>query len=610
VIPSLVAREFRSSIVEYLATTFALTDDAAYEALTRFLEDEQDGIFRGPYLRVRLPFEEASPDADRGVAWAPPGFRPYAHQLTAWQRLAGREGRPRSTLITTGTGSGKSEAFLVPVLDHCVWARGQGVPGIKALLMYPMNALVADQERRIARMLRDPALRAAAITAGVWIGDDGSRKPHREMGEDHLITDHEALLASPPDILLTNYKMLDRLLTNAHRQRLWAANAVKAGALQPLRYVVLDEFHTYDGAQGTDVAMLLRRLGHRLGIASGGSPLDGVACVGTSATLGSAPGATSEMRVFAERVFGQPFDEAAVVGERRRPVEDVCSEVDLALPVPDPRVVAGLADGDLDGLAGAFTRLPFDDPQAVGDRLLRHRLTAALLRQVAAGPRAWRDLVVVLAGQVPEWRRFLDDDPEALERALERFVALVSLARGRGAGGVARPLFPVEVQVWVREVTRLMRSVARAPGFRWGDAPAGDPEAAHRELPAVYCTSCGRSGWLGVANRALGQGACAIERLNGSDPSEGYALVARDRARTRTLLSAGEGESDVLWLDPEDGQVYSVDTPAPSRVPVLVGGMTGDDRSPESRDEAARQQVCPSCGSRDAIRFLGSRGRG
>jgi hypothetical protein len=427
------------------------------------------------------------------------------------------------------------------------------------------------------------------------------------MGEDHLITDHEALLASPPDILLTNYKMLDRLLTNAHRQRLWAANAVKAGVPQPLRYVVLDEFHTYDGAQGTDVAMLLRRLGHRLGIASGGSPLDGVACVGTSATLGSAPGATSEMRVFAERVFGQPFDEAAVVGERRRSVEDVCSEIDLALPVPDPRVVAGLADGDLDGLASAFTRLPFDDPQAVGDRLLRHRLTAALLRQVAAGPRAWRDLVVVLAGQVPEWRRFLDDDPEALERALERFVALVSLARGRGVGGVARPLFPVEVQVWVREVTRLMRSVARAPRFRWGDAPAGDPEAAHRELPAVYCTSCGRSGWLGVANRALGQGACAIERLNGSDPSEGYALVARDRARTRTLLSAGEGESDVLWLDPEDGQVYSVDTPAPSRVPVLVGGMTGDDRSPESRDEAARQQACPSCGSRDAIRFLGSR---
>lgn len=605
-IPSLVAREFRSSIVEYLATTFALTDDAAYEALTRFLLDDQDGIFRGPYLRVRLPFEEAAADAPRGVAWAPPGFQPYAHQLTAWQRLAGRDGAPRSTLITTGTGSGKSEAFLIPVLDHCRWARQQGVPGIKALLLYPMNALVADQERRIARMLRDPDLRVAGVTAGVWIGDDGSRKPHRDLGDDHLITDHDALLADPPDVLLTNYKMLDRLLTNPHRQRLWAANTA-AAVDPPLRYVVLDEFHTYDGAQGTDVAMLLRRLGHRLGMATAASPLDGVACVGTSATLGSAPSAAADMRSFAERVFGQRFEADAVVGERRKPVEAVCDALDLALPLPDPRAVASLADDDLDGLAQAFTGAPFDDPQEVGDRLLRHRLTATLLRHTAATPRAWRDLVVVLAGQLPEWRRFLDEDPDALERALERFVALVSQARGRGPGGAVRPLFPVEVQVWVREVTRLTRAVAHAPAFRWADAPAGDPEGALLEMPAVYCTTCGRSGWMGVANKAVGQNGAAIERLVPPEQADAYGTAVRERARTRTLVAAHRDERDVLWLDPEDGQVYGLDTPAPSRVPVLVGGMTGEDASADARDEAAKQQRCPSCGTRDAIRFLGSR---
>jgi len=75
----LVAPELRDSIVEYLATTFALSEDEAYRALTEFLLDETDGIFRGPYLRVRLPFVDAPEDADFGVAWSPAGLQPYAH---------------------------------------------------------------------------------------------------------------------------------------------------------------------------------------------------------------------------------------------------------------------------------------------------------------------------------------------------------------------------------------------------------------------------------------------------------------------------------------------------------------------------------------------------
>ena len=106
-IPSLVARELKASIVEYLATTFALSDDEAYQALTDFLLGEDDGIFRGPYLRVRLPFVDAPAGADFGVSWTPAGFQPYTHQLVAWQRLAGRGRVPKSTLVTTGTGSGE-----------------------------------------------------------------------------------------------------------------------------------------------------------------------------------------------------------------------------------------------------------------------------------------------------------------------------------------------------------------------------------------------------------------------------------------------------------------------------------------------------------------------
>jgi len=612
VIPSLVAGELKTSIVEYLATTFALSDDEAYAALTEFLLDPEDGIFRGPYLRVRLPFIDAPVDADDGLRWTPAGFRPYAHQLDAFRRLGGRDLAPKPTLITTGTGSGKSEGFLVPVVDHCIARREAGQAGIKALLLYPMNALVADQERRIAVMLRDPAAVAAGVRAGVWIGDDQTTTARTTMTETHLISDPSALMNDPPDILLTNYKMLDRLLTTPHRRRLWAANTPpdpRSGWEQPLTYLVLDELHTYDGAQGTDVAMLLRRLGYRLGLATAASPLGEVAPVGTSATLGSSPSSGPELCRFAERVFGVRFDISAIISEQRQAVADVCPDIDFSLPAPDPRVLATieLADPESgrEALARAFTGESFDDPRSVGDRLLRHPVTASLLRVAAERPRRWPDAVAAVAQQVPDWGRWLADEPEAVTAALERFVALISQARGRAVDGAPRPLFSVEVQVWIREVARLLRAVDRTPRFRWADSPS-DPEASELELPSVHCTACGRAGWMALANRAAGPGTLAIERLVHDEPAAVYRTSVRDRARTRTLLRASAEEPDALWLDPETGQVHSAD-PDAARIPVLVGGMTGEGRRGTDRDQAAEQQRCPSCGTRDAIRFLGSR---
>ncbi len=611
-IPSLVAGELKASIVEYLATTFALSDDETYAALTEFLLDQEDGIFRGPYLRVRLPFVDAPEDVDHGLRWTPPGFRPYAHQVQAWQRLAGRDVAPKPTLITTGTGSGKSEGFLIPIVDHCISRRSAGQRGIKALLLYPMNALVTDQERRIAQLLTAPEAVAAGVRAGVWIGNDQSVGTRSAMTDTKLLSDPAALMADPPDILLTNYKMLDRLLTTPSRQRLWAANTpppAGGGWEQPLTYLVLDEFHSYDGAQGTDVAMLLRRLGHRLGTATAQSPLTGVAPVGTSATLGSSAAAGGEMLEFARKVFGVAFDATAIVGEQRKTVEEVCPDIDFSLPAPDPATLAAI---DLDdpatgreALAQAFTGSGFDDPQAVGDRLLRHPLTAALLRVTAERPRSWGTAVAAIAQQTPAWGKVHPDDPEAVARALERFVALISQARGRTSSGGSRPLFSVEVQVWIREVTRLLRSVSKQPGFRWTDS-AADPDASTIELPSVYCTECGRAGWMGLANRAGGVGAAAIEKLVHEEPIAIYRASIADRDRTRALLRADPSEPDVLWLDVQDGLVYGADEDG-ERVAVLVGGMTDGDRDEAGRDEAAKQQRCPSCGRRDAIRFLGSR---
>lgn len=581
-IPSLVAGELQEAIVEYLATTFALSDDETRAALAQFLADPTDGIFRGPFLRVRTPYRAVSDSWEWPLDWQAASFNPHLHQGRAFERLSSRDREPQPTILTTGTGSGKTEAFLYPILDHCVRERAQGNRGIKALLLYPMNALATDQARRLARLLHSES-DLTGVTAGLYVGGSGS---HTTGGPDYLVDDRATLRAHPPDILLTNYKMLDLLLLRRADRDLWVGDPDSQ-----LRYVVLDEFHTYDGAQGTDVAMLLRRLGAATGLAEPSRPLGRAVPVATSATLGAGTASGEAMRAFAERVFGIPFDETAVIEESRQTPDEACGTVDYTLPIPDVADVDGIASDDLDVFAAAFTGQsdPFD-PFTLGDTLLHHPLTRAVLAAASDRSRAWSEVLEIVITRAPNWVASASDQ-QAVHRALARYLALLSLARRRGPGGEARPLFAVEVQLWVREVSRLLRNVATVPAFRWLDSGSGEPfegqsDEEHSELPAAYCRLCGRAGWI-----------AAVSELDGSlvmRPIDAYRLSVRSPARVRALIRASALETDARHLDPWTGDLLP--EPTDASVPVLVT---------PSETEAARQE-CPSCGQPDAIRFLGS----
>jgi ATP-dependent helicase YprA (DUF1998 family) len=152
--PTLQARGLKESLLQYLSTTYALADEGVREALHRFLGDELSGMFRGPYLRIRTPFKPASAGWHEHLEWRREGWTPYAHQARAFARLTSAHGHtPQPTLITTGTGSGKTEAFLYPVLDHCRRERNVRRTGIKAVFLYPMNALATDQAQRVNDLL-------------------------------------------------------------------------------------------------------------------------------------------------------------------------------------------------------------------------------------------------------------------------------------------------------------------------------------------------------------------------------------------------------------------------------------------------------------------------
>jgi hypothetical protein len=594
-IPSLVVSDIRTALVEFLSTTFALSDDGVRDELARFLDDPTDGIFRGPYLRVRTPFRAADVGWEPPLDWWPEGFVPYQHQATAVERLSSAEGRtPRPTIVTTGTGSGKTECFLYPILDHCARERRAGRPGIKALILYPMNALASDQAGRLAELIATDG-RLGGITAGLYVGEQGR---YSAMGRDHLIDRREVLRADPPDILLTNYKMLDFLLLRREDRNLWAANDPDT-----LRYVVLDEFHTYDGAQGTDVAMLLRRLGRTLGTARAGQPLGDAVPVATSATLGSEPTASADLRDFAGKVFGVDFDSDAIVGETRQTVEEACSAIDYRLPVPEIDALTEVGD-DLQAVAMAFCarempdgtldHVDATDVVELGDRLLAHPLTRAVLAAVSERPRAWPDAVAEINTRTLHWGRAALTRQPDVERALGRFLWLLSLARRRH-GDRLRPLFAVEVQLWIREVSRLLRRIDPEPGFRWLDSTSPTQATGHldgddaagswtAELPAVYCRRCGMSGWMAIQSELGGTMLTSTAAI--------YQAALGRSAQVRVLLSTHPSDPNALWYDPKSRQVV------PSQgagVPVLM----------TVREDDATANRCPGCDERDAIRFLG-----
>jgi DEAD/DEAH box helicase domain-containing protein len=129
----------------------------------------------------------------------PRDFEPHRHQELGFERVG--EPEALSTLIATGTGSRKTECFLYPILDFCFRRRGQ--EGIKAIVIYPMNALATDQARRFAQaVFQNPELRGY-VTVGLYIGGE-QRGATRAMTETEVITDRETLRQAPPDVLLTN----------------------------------------------------------------------------------------------------------------------------------------------------------------------------------------------------------------------------------------------------------------------------------------------------------------------------------------------------------------------------------------------------------------------
>lgn len=241
-------------------------------------------------------------------------MRLHKHQVDAIREVAAN----RNYVLTTGTGSGKSLAYIVPIVDHVV-RRGLG-RGIQAIVVYPMNALANSQEKELEKFLNHGVPSTARVRFNKYTGQESQEEK-------------EAIWRDPPDILLTNYVMLELILTrNADRQHL-------IDRAQGLSFLVLDELHTYRGRQGADVALLIRRLREAC-------RAHDLRYIGTSATL-STEGSLAEQRQavaeMATLLFGAEVRADSVIGETLRRATSALDDSDpTAQRALRERIEAGL----------------------------------------------------------------------------------------------------------------------------------------------------------------------------------------------------------------------------------------------------------------------------
>jgi DEAD/DEAH box helicase domain-containing protein len=269
--------------------------------------------------------------------------KPYAHQLEAWKALA----KPgQSVLVTSGTGSGKTECFLVPILDTLARetkSRGGVQEGVRAIMLYPLNALIQSQKERLTAWAESFA---GQVKFCLYNGQTPTYPKATSASYAQCeVPDRTALRKKPPAILVTNSTMLEYILVRAEDRPILQKSK---GAL---RFIVIDEAHSYIGSQSAELTMLLRRVLDAFGMQPGE-----VQFIATSATIGdSTDESESALRQFLADIAGVSVDKVTVIsGAREVPALPLALE-QLREPLPS---LAALQHMDMQARFNAFASNP------------------------------------------------------------------------------------------------------------------------------------------------------------------------------------------------------------------------------------------------------------
>ncbi len=493
-------------------TEGALLADPVFEATfgwqlsTKTLDALSGGLLCDSLVRALRKPQRAGLSED----YAFPGDRsPYQHQFAAWQALAEAD-PPRSCVVTSGTGSGKTECFLIPILNDLAreleHRDGHPLAGVRAIFLYPLNALIKSQKDRLVAW-SEPF--GGKIRFCLYNGDTPEQARRTWNSE---VPDRQTLRRMPPPILVTNATMLEYLLVRGEDR------PILEQSQQCLRWIVIDEAHSYLGSQAAELALLLRRVVHTFGVRS-----ERVHFVATSATLGDSSADTRErIAQFLADVGGISADRVTVVqGARAAPTLPAGSGGDATMPN-----VAGLR-----GLA----------PADLFAALVRHQAVVRLRAALIERPRRLSE-VAQLA-----YRR---SDTAACSEAL----ALLDLCSAAVAAG-NDPLLPLRGHFFQRTVSGLWACANRGCSGRHGTGldDAAWPFGAVFLERRLQCPQCGSPVF-----ELVQCGECGAEYLAAVERREG----GRERLAQRVY---GRGEDEFqqelepLADDDDDAQAVGND---------------------------------------------------
>ncbi|MEX0774755.1 MAG: DEAD/DEAH box helicase [Phycisphaeraceae bacterium] len=501
------------SFLKYQLTAYPFTDPRLHAQMRDLLNMDSarhTPLLRGPYISLSRSFKQGASVAGLvgdGV------FHPhmqaiisdrvshlYGHQEKAIRAVS--EGK--TTLVSTGTGSGKTECFLYPIISRCLQVKQAGEPaGISAVIVYPMNALAEDQLDRLRGLLA-----GSGVTFGMYVGktpeherdvtghrlEPGKTRAdyeailgkYREQGRPDAVHPPEELCSrevmrtpgSQPRILLTNAKQLELLLTRQVDVELFD----KAR----LDYLVFDEAHTFTGIRGAETACLIRRLRKFCG-----KTVQQTTCVATSATIVDASDPDAG-RKFAARFFGAPAAEVVCVHEE---YEKEAFKVKRVNPKPPGNA------GEL--LKRTLAAVDMEAPEAEV-RDIYAKLTGAKL-----APGDWRvtlhdalaenevaaQVRVSLTG-VRKLELLIQELEHTVKRPVSEEELLTYLALGAAAFKEGRPIFRPVVHAFVRGIPGAVVTFPLDTDLKlWLSsedeiASCGDKNAWR--VPAHTCTTCGQ----------------------------------------------------------------------------------------------------------------------
>lgn len=482
-------------------------------------------------------------------------WRPYRHQVAAWEALSQRE--PKSVIVTTGTASGKTECFLVPILADLSreLQRTQGpLEGVRALFLYPLNSLINSQRDRLLAWTHAYGER---LRFCLYNGATPHELPTLEQSETPSeVRSRKLLHQNPPPILVTNATMLEFMMVRSEDA------AIVERSKGKLRWVVLDEAHTYVGSTAAEIALLLRRVLHAFGV----TPAE-VRFVATSATIGSGEETKRRLQHYLADLAGVPAERVVVVdGARSRP----------PLPIE---------------IAGQHAPLPssveldeLDDVGEVARRLAANPMFRSARAMLQEGPRRISDVADTLGLEGP--------------RRNEEALGLLDHASRASLGAKDGSLLPLRMHFFMRTQPGIFACCnAHCPSRPTGadrDWAFGRVYLERRAqcdhckslvFPIVFCSGCGEA-YLS-----------AREDKNTLVPAE-WSACAIDDDETLDIDAANEEASDGL-----EGRARLLAGPAgsnresaPTTYDASTGEMAANTKTSSVCYEPPLEQGVPRCG--------------